>query len=228
LIALYVDDLLVVGRNEFVMTEVKNALKSRYKMVDQGSLSWYLGMGVKYDIQKGSMSISQQTYVESVLERFGIAQDSKKVTPMKLPAPTVAQEPEEGSEEQRETARFDYRGAIGCLLYLFVCTRPDVSVAVSKLARHVSNPGFVHVQAVKRVLQYLAATKELALVYRRSGCKGSSMFGDEALVRVADRGYLQSDWSRLFDHVCRDATSAEGAASRRTWIQKSRDNQNCK
>jgi hypothetical protein len=71
-------------------------------------------------------------------------------------------------------------------------------VAVSKLARHVSNPGLVHVQAVKRVMQYLAATRELALVYKRSGAEqlrlhayADSSYGDEDCAqRKSTTGYL--------------------------------------
>ena len=41
--------------------------------------------------------------------------------------------PADGSAEQREMAGSDSRGAIGCLMYLTVCTRPDIAYAVERL-----------------------------------------------------------------------------------------------
>jgi hypothetical protein len=43
-------------------------------------------------------------------------------------------------------------------MYLASATRPDISYAVSKLSRFVSNPGEDHWQALERVLRYLKGT----------------------------------------------------------------------
>jgi hypothetical protein len=40
-------------------------------------------------------------------------------------------------------------------MYLASATRPDISFAVSKLSRFVSNPGDNHWRALKRVMHYL-------------------------------------------------------------------------
>ena len=43
-------------------------------------------------------------------------------------------------------------------MYLAYATRPDISFAVSKLIRFVSNPGDNHWVALERVLRYLKGT----------------------------------------------------------------------
>ena len=43
-------------------------------------------------------------------------------------------------------------------MYLASATRPDISFAVSKLSRFVSNPGDIHWVALERVLRYLKGT----------------------------------------------------------------------
>lgn len=53
-----------------------------------------------------------------------------------------------------------YKEAIGQLLYLSARTRPDISIAVNALSRHVFNPLPVHWTAIKRVFRYLKGTSE--------------------------------------------------------------------
>jgi hypothetical protein len=47
-------------------------------------------------------------------------------------------------------------------------TRPDISFAVNKLAAYTANPGLQHHGAIKRILRYLAGTKTLGIIYRKS------------------------------------------------------------
>ena len=60
-----------------------------------------------------------------------------------------------------------YRLAIGSLMYLATCTRPDLSAAVSELSRFIQNPGAGHWEGVKRVLRYLSGTIGEGLLYER-------------------------------------------------------------
>jgi hypothetical protein len=50
-------------------------------------------------------------------------------------------------------------------MYLASATRPDISYAVSKLSRFVSNPGEDHWQALQRVLCYLKGTMSYGIHY---------------------------------------------------------------
>jgi hypothetical protein len=58
-----------------------------------------------------------------------------------------------------------YREAIGSLLFLAVRTRPDISVAVSILSKHVQCPRPCHWEGIKRVLRYLKGTMSKGLTY---------------------------------------------------------------
>ena len=46
-----------------------------------------------------------------------------------------------------------------------ICTRPDVSYALSVMSRYQSDPGEGHWVAVKNILKYLRRTKDMFLVY---------------------------------------------------------------
>ena len=46
-----------------------------------------------------------------------------------------------------------------------ICTRPDVSFALSVTSRYQSDLGMEHWKAVKRILKYLRSTKDMFLIY---------------------------------------------------------------
>jgi hypothetical protein len=58
-----------------------------------------------------------------------------------------------------------YSQIIGSLMYLASATRPDISFAVSKLSRFVSNPGDNHWRALERVMHYLKGAVSYAIHY---------------------------------------------------------------
>ena len=71
-----------------------------------------------------------------------------------------------------------YLSAIGALLYLAQCTRPDIAFSVNLLARFNSAPTRRHWNGVKHILRYLRGTTDLGLFYsRESTLKGYANFG---------------------------------------------------
>ena len=58
-----------------------------------------------------------------------------------------------------------YSQIIGSLMYLASATRPDISFAVCKLSRFVSNPGDDHWRALERVMRYLKGTMSYGIRY---------------------------------------------------------------
>ncbi len=59
-------------------------------------------------------------------------------------------------------------------------SRPDILYAVMELAQHCSNPGKEHVAALKRVIRYLKATRELGLTLRQGNGVTLDMFKVQA------------------------------------------------
>ena len=62
-----------------------------------------------------------------------------------------------------------YRFIIGSLLYLAICTRPDLSFSIAVLARQVHAPAKRHMAYDKRVLRYVKGTENYGLTYPRLG-----------------------------------------------------------
>ena len=58
-----------------------------------------------------------------------------------------------------------YSLVIGSIMYAMLCTRPDVSYALSVTSRYQSDPGMGHWVVVKNILKYLRRTKDVFLIY---------------------------------------------------------------
>lgn len=63
-----------------------------------------------------------------------------------------------------------YPKLIGELLYLSVCTRPDISLTVQRLSQYLSCPSARLLAAAKRVLRYLVGTLNYRLHYGERTC----------------------------------------------------------
>ncbi|PAV24101.1 Retrovirus-related Pol poly from transposon TNT 1-94 [Pyrrhoderma noxium] len=60
---------------------------------------------------------------------------------------------------------YPYAQLVGSLMYLAICTRPDISFAVGKLGQFSSNPGIAYWKAAQHLLHYLQGTKSYKLTY---------------------------------------------------------------
>lgn len=52
-------------------------------------------------------------------------------------------------EELELMSNIPYSSAVGSLMYVMVCTRPDLTYAVSMVSRYMHNPGKYHLDVVK-------------------------------------------------------------------------------
>ena len=69
---LYVDDLLIIGGNIQVIETIKEKLMGKFKMTDMGDVSLVLGMQVTRDRRRDSLTITQENYTKSTLDRLGM------------------------------------------------------------------------------------------------------------------------------------------------------------
>jgi hypothetical protein len=80
-------------------------------------------------------------------------------------------------DEQEYMTSVPYSSAVGSIMYAMVCTRPDISQAVSVVSRYMANPGKGHWQAVKWILRYLKGTMQFGLVYNGNANTGNCVVG---------------------------------------------------
>eukprot|EP00253_Pinus_taeda_P033812 PITA_33812 len=63
-------------------------------------------------------------------------------------------------EEEEDMSPVPYASAVGSLMYVMVCTRPDIAHAMVVLCKFMSKQGKEHLTAVKRVFRYLRGTSD--------------------------------------------------------------------
>jgi phosphopantetheinyl transferase (holo-ACP synthase) len=157
---------MLVGGSRSAVQEVKEKLRKAFEIKDLGPASFFLGMEITRNRQKGTLKLSQSKAVTEVVNSFGQAKANPRSTPLNA---GISLSPL--TEDETEHDASTYRSLVGGLLYIANCTRPDISYAVGMLCRFMSRPGKEHLCAAKSVLKYLAGSLGLGLVYKRKQFK---------------------------------------------------------
>ena len=165
IIAIYVDDLLLLGPDLAKIGQLKKQLSDRFCMRDMGAISWYLGMEVTRDRANRTFFIDQTAFIDRMLKDLGMEKCKSAKVPMDSGTEMVKNrymgEDYEATKEEIQ----GYQSLVGTLLWLACMTRPDISFAVGKCSRYASNPTPSHDVALKRIVRYLKGSKELGLRY---------------------------------------------------------------
>jgi hypothetical protein len=146
ILCLYVDDILTFETNIDTINEVKSFLSKSFDMKDLGEANVILNIKLIKD--DSGITLLQSHYVKKVLSRFGFMDSKPSPTPYD-PSVTLRKNKKIARDQLR------YSQIIGSLMSLASATRLDISFAVSKLSRYMSNPGDDHWHTLERVLRYL-------------------------------------------------------------------------
>jgi len=158
LLSVYVDDITITGNNNADIEKACDSLKSQFKMTDLSALKSILG--IKVEVKDKVVTMSQQRYIDVLLEKFGM-NDSKPVSTPEVVGHDL--EPSKLSDEEFKKLNMQYCELVGSLQYLVTATRPDIANAVQNLSKYLSKYDESHWKQAKRVLRYLKGTKSSVL-----------------------------------------------------------------
>lgn len=160
-LAVYVDDITIAGSNVSTIQEIKMKIMTKFKVSDQGDLSFLLGIKILKN-QDGSITLSQERYIKDLLSRFNSSDCHPAPTPLTSLPPTNAE-----SRHRIQDPNLPYRQLVGCLQYLVSVTRPVLANSVRVLSTHLHDYSQTHWKLAKHVLKYLKATPTLGITYNR-------------------------------------------------------------
>lgn len=188
---LYVDDIIIAGPDLVTIGFFKRKLFCTFEMSEKGELSNFLGLEIQYDREKGRMKINQRRYLKSLLKRFGFEGCSTSAVPidpgLKLDG---------NNQEKQIRCNKPVRELIGCLMYLMLGSRPDISFAVNYFSRFQDKSTDQIWNNMKRILRYLKGTENLSLVYTRNTneipltCYVDADWGGDTHDRKSVSGYI--------------------------------------
>jgi ATP-binding cassette subfamily B (MDR/TAP) protein 1 len=158
ILLLYVDDMLIIGNGTKRIAFLKKALSKSFAMKDLGLAKQILGMKISRDRSKKLLWLSQERYIEKVLERFNM-KDARSVTsPLAGHHKLSSEQCPSSKEEKEEMSRVPYQSTVGSLMYAMVCTRPNIAYVVGVVSRFMTNLTKSHWNALKWILRYLKVT----------------------------------------------------------------------
>ena len=181
IIAVYVDDLNLVGTPE-ELTKTAEYLKKEFEMKDLGKTKFCIGLQIEHF--PNGVLVYQSTYIKKILKRFNMDKAHPLSSPMVVRSLDVKNDPFRPCEKGEELLgpEVPYLSAIGALMYLANCTRPDIAFSVNLLARYSSAPTRRHWKGIQHILRYLSGTTDMGLFYSNKS--------KEKLLGYADAGYL--------------------------------------
>ncbi len=169
IIAIYVNDLLILGPNIFDIQALKLQFAERFQMKDLGSIEWYLGMHITRNRAERTLWINQSIYIKRVIELLSMSNCSPTKTSMHHRCQlkkNVYWKSKKWIEYQAISEEIkSYQSIIGTLMWIVCQTRSDIVYAVSKCSRYSTNSTLDHDLAVKQIIRYLVDTAELRLRY---------------------------------------------------------------
>uniref|UniRef100_A0A2N9GV50 Reverse transcriptase Ty1/copia-type domain-containing protein n=1 Tax=Fagus sylvatica TaxID=28930 RepID=A0A2N9GV50_FAGSY len=185
---LYVDDMLIAVNNLVEINRFKTQLSGEFEMKDLGAVKKILGMKIRIDREASKLLLSQKSYIEKVLERFGMQQSKLVSTPLAAHFKISTDLLPQSKEEKEHMSHVPYASAVGNMMYAMVCTRPYISQAFSVVSRYMANPSKDHWQVMRWIVRYLRGIADVGLVYDMASTNSRSVVG-----------FVNSDYAGDFD-----------------------------
>jgi len=159
-------------------------LNNSFEATPCSQIEHYMGMHVRYDQQKGILTLDARRHVYGFINYMGMDPNSDVGVSTPLDAHkknSKADSPPEIDVKLRDQVW----QARGKLIHLAIWARPDLVHSVSVLRRYVHNPSEKLWSAYSRIAKYLVETRDFKIVFGTP---------DIELMNLNPYGYSDSDW----------------------------------
>ena len=168
-VPLHVDDGLGITNSPSLYAWFLRVLSQRLHIVDLGVCSKFLSILIIRDRPNRKLWLSSHVYLSELLTEWNLTSCKPASTPFPSGISPLSLAPLNSLPDLSDADLLPrYQRLVGCLLYLAISTRPDISYYAMWLGQFNATPTRAHFLAAKHVLRYLAGTRLLAL------CLGSS------------------------------------------------------
>lgn len=118
ILCLCVDDLLIASCLQSVIDDVKSDIKRRFKLKDLVKAEFILGIQIEYQKECKTLRISQKSYFDEVIRRFGQETAKPSLVSLDVSSPFSASDMVSTAEDRVTMEGKPYRALVGSLMYL--------------------------------------------------------------------------------------------------------------
>ena len=153
MVVLYVDDVGIAYAHESDLKTLLTKLEERgLQFTKEGTFTDFLGIKFVKDPIKNTITLTRRGLIQKIIDATGM----HDCNPNWTPATQITLGIDPDGEPYNES--WSYPSIVGMLLYLSTNTRPDITFAVSQVARFNHNPKKSHASAIKTIVRYLHRT----------------------------------------------------------------------
>ena len=172
-LGLATDNSFDVSSSDEVRADVIRRLKEKYEWVDEGDVNQVptaLGAKIKQDLEAGTVTITQEGYIDAMVETFGADLSSHLVqTPASKDLEQHVRDATAAKGGAVDAAlQTYYQKLVGSLIFASIVSRPDIAFAVGMLSRAMTFPTEALKKDALRVLNYLRNTKSMGITFSKS------------------------------------------------------------
>ena len=167
---MWVDDLIIFGKDMSSIDDLKAALKREYEMKDLGELNYFLGIQVHRSKEQKLIHIGQSGYIGTILERYNMQESNPARVPLSQGTRLT-----KAAISDTLTSSTEYQSIVGSQMYAMLATRPDLVQSIQQISQHNQKPTTTHLKAARQGLRYLNGTSDLGISY--DGKKGLKLEG---------------------------------------------------
>lgn len=178
-ISTHVDDQFVTGYGKKLKNWFETELKKKYEFTiqeDENGIS-HLGMMIKRTSQ--GITVVQQGYIQNLLKKY------RESNSTKYPS-TPANDNLMRDVDSPEFSRNKYLSVVMSLLFLARFTRHDILFPTTYLATKSGSPTEYHYDMCQHVLNYLAGTTDVGIVYSKNANMIPVIYADSSHILHSD------------------------------------------
>ncbi|GKE06114.1 hypothetical protein Tco_1398132 [Tanacetum coccineum] len=133
--------------------------------LDLGKAAFILGIKIYRDRSKRLIRLSKSAYMDKILKRYMMDNSKRGNILMQERFDLNKTQGASTPGEVKRMQNVPYTSAVGSIMYVIICARPDVAFTQNITSHFQQNPEEPHWTAVKTILKYLRNTKDMFLVY---------------------------------------------------------------
>ncbi|OAE35298.1 hypothetical protein AXG93_392s1470 [Marchantia polymorpha subsp. ruderalis] len=122
--------------------------------------------------QRKGIDYTETWYAQKVLAMFNMSNAKAVITPLAAHFKLSATLCPIDATAKELMSSISYENAVGSIMYLMVCTRPDITYVVGKVSRYMSNPGREH---GKWIMRYIKGSLDTGLLFDARSNNASSL-----------------------------------------------------